>query len=155
MKIRVLVAFLLYLIGLAKIVDWFIFWHNNENLALTSNYILEESFTLKERDHNHVYYKYAGINIFYILKEKLPKDIVFLIIPFINKICKYYRLCLSEHICFIALVEMTLNSYNYYRDRYYNNDNLLDWEKSYYKPIKEGFIFNIDDIILKSKGYLK
>jgi hypothetical protein len=34
MKLRILVAFVLYLIGISKIIDWFVFWENNKELAL-------------------------------------------------------------------------------------------------------------------------
>ncbi len=34
MKLRILVAFMLYLIGISKIIDWFVFWENNKELAL-------------------------------------------------------------------------------------------------------------------------
>lgn len=34
MKLRIIIAFVLYLIGISKIIDWFVFWENNQELAL-------------------------------------------------------------------------------------------------------------------------
>lgn len=34
MKLRIIIAFVLYLIGISKIIDWFVFWENNKELAL-------------------------------------------------------------------------------------------------------------------------
>jgi hypothetical protein len=34
MKLRILLAFMLYLIGISKIIDWFVYWENNKELAL-------------------------------------------------------------------------------------------------------------------------
>lgn len=44
MKLRNIIASLLYLIGICKIVDWFIFWEKNKELALSDYPQLKEKF---------------------------------------------------------------------------------------------------------------
>lgn len=44
MKLKILVAFMLYLIGISKIIDWFVFWEKNKELALKDYSQLKEKF---------------------------------------------------------------------------------------------------------------
>lgn len=36
MKAKIIIASMIYFVGIAKIIDWIIFWHNNKNLALSN-----------------------------------------------------------------------------------------------------------------------
>ena len=44
MKLKIIIAFVLYLVGIAKIIDWFIFWEENKEVALRDYAQLKEKF---------------------------------------------------------------------------------------------------------------
>lgn len=44
MKFKIIVAYILYIVGIAKIIDWFIFWYNNESLALSNRPLFLENY---------------------------------------------------------------------------------------------------------------